>query len=170
VVPDAQKIIGIGLNYRSHVAESAGREPPPFPRVFSRWNDSVVGHGEALLRPVASEQFDYEGELALIIGKPGRHIAKQSAFEHIAGYACFTDGSLRDFDYREVSVARGILEHSRAIWLAADHSKFHRSAMVEVGTLEQIDRLFTDQPPPHPFDSLLASAGVDCVVAPGDFE
>ena len=79
------------------------------------------------------------------------------------------DGSLRDFDYREVSVARGLLEHSRAIWLAADHSKFHRSAMVEVGTLEQIDRLFTDQPPPHPFDSLLASAGVDCVIAPGDF-
>ena len=97
VVPDAQKIIGIGLNYRSHVAEAAGREPPPFPRVFSRWNDSVVGHGEALLRPIASEQFDYEGELALIIGKPGRHIAKQSAFEHIAGYACFTDGSLRDW-------------------------------------------------------------------------
>lgn len=97
VVPDAQKIIGIGLNYRSHVAESAGREPPPFPRVFSRWNDSVVGHGEALVRPVASEQFDYEGELALIIGKPGRHIDKQRAFEHIAGYACFTDGSLRDW-------------------------------------------------------------------------
>jgi 2-keto-4-pentenoate hydratase/2-oxohepta-3-ene-1,7-dioic acid hydratase in catechol pathway len=97
VVPDARKIIGIGLNYRSHVAESAGREPPPFPRVFSRWNDSVVGHGEALLRPIASEQFDFEGELALVIGRPGRHIAKERAFDHIAGYACFTDGSLRDW-------------------------------------------------------------------------
>jgi len=78
------------------------------------------------------------------------------------------DGSLRDFDYREVSVARGILQNSRAIWLAADHSKFHRSAMVKVGTLDQVDRLFTDQPPPYPFDSLLVNAGVDCVVAPGE--
>ncbi|NKE44061.1 fumarylacetoacetate hydrolase family protein [Roseomonas frigidaquae] len=97
VVPDAKKIIGIGLNYRSHVAEESGRAPPPFPRVFGRWNDSVVGHGAALWRPKASEQFDYEGELALIIGKPGRHIAKDRAFDHIAGYACFTDGSLRDW-------------------------------------------------------------------------
>jgi DeoR family glycerol-3-phosphate regulon repressor len=78
------------------------------------------------------------------------------------------DGSLRDFDYREVSVARGILEHSRAVWLAADHSKFHRSAMVEVGRLDQVDRLFTDQPPPRPFVSLLATAGVDCVLASGE--
>lgn len=97
VIPDAAKIIGIGLNYRSHVAEQAGREPPPFPRVFSRWNDSVLGHGAALWLPKASEQFDYEGELAIIIGKPGRHIAKDHAFDHIAGYACFTDGSLRDW-------------------------------------------------------------------------
>ncbi|NKC30761.1 fumarylacetoacetate hydrolase family protein [Falsiroseomonas selenitidurans] len=96
-LPDAGKIIGIGLNYRSHVAEQAGREPPPFPRVFSRWNDSVVGHGEALLRPKASLQFDYEGELAIVIGRPGRHIAKADAYAHIAGYACFCDGSVRDW-------------------------------------------------------------------------
>jgi len=80
------------------------------------------------------------------------------------------DGSLRDFDYREVSVARGILQHSRAVWLAADHSKFHRSAMVEVGRLDQIDRLFTDQAPPPPFGALLSVGGVDCVVASGEFK
>jgi len=80
------------------------------------------------------------------------------------------DGSLRDFDYREVSVARGILQYSRAVWLAADHSKFHRSAMVEVGRLDQINRLFTDQPPPPPFGTLLSDAGVDCVVASGEFK
>ena len=75
------------------------------------------------------------------------------------------DGSLRDFDYREVKVARTIIERSREVWLAADHSKFNRPAMVELGRLEQIDNLFTDQPPPPPFASLLAEAGVALHVA-----
>ncbi|HEV8690884.1 MAG TPA: DeoR/GlpR family DNA-binding transcription regulator [Ideonella sp.] len=75
------------------------------------------------------------------------------------------DGSLRDFDYREVKVARTIIEQSRQVWLAADHSKFNRPAMVELAHLNQIDTLFTDQPPPAPFPALLAEASVDCVVA-----
>nr|MCU0923784.1 DeoR/GlpR family DNA-binding transcription regulator [Burkholderiaceae bacterium] len=70
------------------------------------------------------------------------------------------DGTLRDFDYREVKVARAIIEHSREVWLAADHSKFNRPAMVELGRLDQVDALFTDQPPPEPFPLLLAEAGV----------
>lgn len=70
------------------------------------------------------------------------------------------DGTLRDFDYREVKVARAIIEHSREVWLAADHSKFNRPAMVELARLDQIDTLFTDAPPPPPFPSLLAEAGV----------
>ncbi|MDB6000225.1 MAG: DeoR family transcriptional regulator [Rhizobacter sp.] len=77
------------------------------------------------------------------------------------------DGTLRDFDYREVKVAKSILEHSREVWLAADFSKFNRPAMVELGRLEQIDRLFTDQPPPEPFPQLLEAVGVVCVVADG---
>ncbi|MEZ5646396.1 MAG: DeoR/GlpR family DNA-binding transcription regulator [Burkholderiaceae bacterium] len=75
------------------------------------------------------------------------------------------DGTLRDFDYREVKVARTIIEQSREVWLAADHSKFNRPAMVEVGHVDDIDVLFTDAPPPHPFDSLLAQGHVECVVA-----
>ena len=75
------------------------------------------------------------------------------------------DGSLRDFDYREVKVAQTIISHAREVWLAADISKFNRPAMVELATLSQIDRLFTDQPPPEPFPALLAEAGVQCVVA-----
>ncbi|HEY4253225.1 MAG TPA: fumarylacetoacetate hydrolase family protein [Roseomonas sp.] len=98
VVPDAEKIIGIGLNYRAHVSEGgAGREAPAFPRVFSRWNDTLLGHGAPMIRPRVSGHFDYEGELAVIIGKPGRHIAKDAALSHIAGYACFNDGSVRDW-------------------------------------------------------------------------
>jgi DeoR family transcriptional regulator, glycerol-3-phosphate regulon repressor len=76
------------------------------------------------------------------------------------------DGTLRDYDYREVNVARAILSQAREVWLAADHSKFNRPAMVELARLEQIDRLFTDAEPPPPFPKLLDEAGVQCVVAP----
>lgn len=75
------------------------------------------------------------------------------------------DGTLRDYDYREVKVAQTIIEHAREVWLAADHSKFGRPAMVQLAQLAQIDRLFTDAPPPAPFADLLAEAGVQCTVA-----
>lgn len=75
------------------------------------------------------------------------------------------DGTLRDYDYREVKVARAIVEQAREVWLAADHSKFNRPAMVELARIDQIDRLFTDQPPPQPFPSLLAEADVQLTVA-----
>jgi DeoR family glycerol-3-phosphate regulon repressor len=75
------------------------------------------------------------------------------------------DGTLRDFDLREVKVAQAIMRASRQVWLVADHSKFNRPAMVEVGRLEQVDRLFTDAAPPPPFVALLAEAGVGCSLA-----
>jgi len=76
-----------------------------------------------------------------------------------------SDGTLRDFDFREVKVARAIIEQSRQVWVAADHSKFNRPAMVQVAGFAEIDALFTDQAPPEPFPSLLADAGVQCEVA-----
>lgn len=75
------------------------------------------------------------------------------------------DGSLRDFDYREVKVAQTVIAQSRQVWLAADHSKFNRHAMVQLATLAQIDRLFTDAAPPEPFPGLLHDAGVVCHIA-----
>lgn len=75
------------------------------------------------------------------------------------------DGTLRDYDYREVKVARAILEQSREVWMVADHSKFGRPAMVELARLSQLDRLYTDRMPPQPFPALLAEAGVQMVVA-----
>ncbi len=82
------------------------------------------------------------------------------------------DGTMRDFDYREVKVAKAIIEHSRQVWLAADHSKFNRPAMVELAHLSHIDRLFTDAPPPESFAQLLEHSGVECSVAqpPPGFE
>ena len=75
------------------------------------------------------------------------------------------DGTLRDFDYREVKVARAILDHSREVWLAADHSKFNRPAMVELGSIDQIDMLFTDAAPPPEFGERFEQAGVELVIA-----
>lgn len=75
------------------------------------------------------------------------------------------DGSLRDFDYREVKVARAIIEQSREVWMAADQGKFNRPAMVELARMDQIDMLFTDAAPPEPFPTLLAEAGVQLEVA-----
>ncbi len=75
------------------------------------------------------------------------------------------DGTLRDFDYREVKVAQTIIEHAREVWLAADQSKFNRPAMVQLATLAQIDRLFTDAAPPEPFPALLQEAQVQCTIA-----
>ena len=76
-----------------------------------------------------------------------------------------SDGTLRDYDYREVKVSRTIIAHAREVWLAADHSKFNRPAMVELGHLKDIDVLFTDAPPPAAFNELMAQIHLPCVVA-----
>jgi len=96
VVPDADKLLCVGLNYATHVAEG-GREPPKQPMIFVRFNNSVVGHKQALVRPKASEKFDFEGELVVIIGKTCRHVAKADWQSVVAGYTCFNDGSIRDW-------------------------------------------------------------------------
>jgi 2-keto-4-pentenoate hydratase/2-oxohepta-3-ene-1,7-dioic acid hydratase in catechol pathway len=95
-IPDAGRIICIGLNYKAHIAET-GRDAPKFPILFSRYPDSLVGSGEDLVAPKVSETFDFEGELAFVVGKPGRHISAEDALQHIAGYACFNDGSIRAY-------------------------------------------------------------------------
>jgi DeoR family glycerol-3-phosphate regulon repressor len=75
------------------------------------------------------------------------------------------DGTLRDYDYREVKVAQAIIRQSREVWLATDHSKFNRPAMVEMARMQQLDRLFTDVEPPSPYAALLAEAGVQLDIA-----
>jgi 2-keto-4-pentenoate hydratase/2-oxohepta-3-ene-1,7-dioic acid hydratase in catechol pathway len=98
-------IFCIGLNYRSHV-EEVGRDLPPQPSVFLRTHDSVVGDGANLIRPHVSSAFDFEGELALVIGLPGRYIPEERAMAHVAGYTCFMDGSLRDFQKHSVTAGK----------------------------------------------------------------
>jgi 2-keto-4-pentenoate hydratase/2-oxohepta-3-ene-1,7-dioic acid hydratase in catechol pathway len=97
VIPDgAAKLLCVGVNYMPHIRE-LGRERPDRPVIFVRFRDSIVGHGQALEKPRESEQLDFEGELAVIIGKRARRVGKERALEHVAGYACFNDGSVRDF-------------------------------------------------------------------------
>jgi 2-keto-4-pentenoate hydratase/2-oxohepta-3-ene-1,7-dioic acid hydratase in catechol pathway len=96
VIPHPEKILCAGINYRSHAAET-GRELPKQPSMFVRFTDTLVGHGGEMIRPSVSDNFDFEGELAVVIGKPGRHIKSERALDHVAGYTCFVDGSVRDF-------------------------------------------------------------------------
>ena len=96
VIPDPAKIFCIGLNYASHIAEM-GNTRQAYPTVFTRWSDTLVAHGRALEKPAATDRFDYEGELAVVIGKPGRAIPRDQAMAHVAGYAIFNDASVRDW-------------------------------------------------------------------------
>ena len=104
VIPRPEKILCAGINYRSHAAEMS-RELPKQPSMFIRFADTLVGHGGNLIRPKASDNFDFEGELALVIGRGGRNIAADAALQHVAGYTCFVDGSVRD--YQKFSVTSG---------------------------------------------------------------
>ena len=101
-----RKILCVGLNYGRHVAE-AGRELPAHPSLFARFADSFVGHGEAVWKPQASDRFDYEAELAVVIGRGGRHIAAKDALAHVAGYTCMAENSVRDFQKHNAQVTPG---------------------------------------------------------------
>lgn len=98
-IPEPRKLLCIGLNYVDHAAED-NKPPPPEPIVFLRLPTSFVGQGEPIVRPAASDQFDYEVELAVVIGKTGRNIAEADALDFVAGYTIFQDGSLRDYQFR----------------------------------------------------------------------
>jgi len=96
VITNPAKIIAVGLNYNEHINET-GLASHDYPTIFTRWADTHVGHLQPLIRPRASETFDYEGELVVIIGKGGRHIKAADAMNHIAGYSIYNEGSIRDY-------------------------------------------------------------------------
>lgn len=106
VIPNPEKIFCVGLNYATHVQET-GREQKAHPAIFQRWNDTLIGNGQPMVRPPESIRFDYEGELALVIGKGGRRIAPEQALDHVAGYAAFNDGSVRDWQRHNIQFAPG---------------------------------------------------------------
>ena len=101
-----KKILCVGVNYRPHV-EEMGREVPDYPVVFTRFASSLVGHGEPVIRPRVSEQFDFEGELAVIISKTARHVSSEDALDYVGGYCCFFDGSVRDWQRHTMQFTAG---------------------------------------------------------------
>lgn len=99
------RLFCIGLNYKTHVEET-GRDLPAQPSVFIRTAESVVGANAPMIRPAVSEHFDFEGELAVVIGTPGHRITEAAALAHVGGYTCFNDGSLRDFQKFSVTAGK----------------------------------------------------------------
>ncbi|WP_172152864.1 fumarylacetoacetate hydrolase family protein [Pseudomonas tumuqii] len=98
VIPSPGKIICVGINYVAHAAE-AGRKVGEHPVIFQRFAETLLAHNAPLLRPVVSKEFDFEAELAVVIGKGGAHIAPEDAMAHVAGYTCFNDASVRDWQF-----------------------------------------------------------------------
>lgn len=96
VIPNPGKIICVGINYHAHKIET-GNPDYEYPMLFARYPESQVGHQQLMLKPRESERLDYEGEMAVIIGKKGRRISQEDALSHVAGYSCYNDGSVRDY-------------------------------------------------------------------------
>jgi 2-keto-4-pentenoate hydratase/2-oxohepta-3-ene-1,7-dioic acid hydratase in catechol pathway len=131
-ITDPAKIICVGLNYRTHAAEAA-REVPKHPSLFVRFADSQVGHLEPVVAPWASTQFDYEAELAVVIGKAARHVSAVDALDHVAGYSCFAENSVRDFQKHAAQATPGKNFHASGAfgpWITTPD---------EIGDLEKVE-------------------------------
>jgi 2-keto-4-pentenoate hydratase/2-oxohepta-3-ene-1,7-dioic acid hydratase in catechol pathway len=136
-ITDPDKILCVGLNYFEH-AKEAKMAVPEHPSLFVRFPAAQVGHGQPVVRPRASPKFDYEAELAVVIGKPGRHIDEARALEHVAGYSCFAENSVRDWQTHSRQATPGKnFERSGAFgpWLVTQDEAGPVEAMEVVGRL-----------------------------------
>jgi 2-keto-4-pentenoate hydratase/2-oxohepta-3-ene-1,7-dioic acid hydratase in catechol pathway len=106
VIPNPDKIVCVGLNYQDHVVET-GRDNTEQPAIFLRLAESQVGHLQPIIRPRESTHMDFEAEIAVIIGTPGRRISQADAWKHIAGYSCYNDGSVRDWQRHTIQWTAG---------------------------------------------------------------
>ncbi|MGJ4930712.1 fumarylacetoacetate hydrolase family protein [Bradyrhizobium sp. HKCCYLS2038] len=171
VIADPGKIICVGLNYRDHVAET-GRTVTEKPALFARFPTSQVGHLQPIVRPDVSEHFDYEGELALVIGKAGRHVRREDALTHIAGYSCYNEGSIRDWQRHTSQFLSGkTFDKSGAFgpWLVTadeipDPSRLTLQTRLNGETVQQTttDLLITDVP------DLIVYCSTIMTLLPGD--
>jgi 2-keto-4-pentenoate hydratase/2-oxohepta-3-ene-1,7-dioic acid hydratase in catechol pathway len=111
LIPDRINIFCTGLNYRGHIEET-GLDAPKFPRLFMKLDESLVGHNVPMIRPRSSVEYDFEGELMVVMGKEARHVSESAALHHVAGYSVFNDGSLRDFQRRTTDQGKNFYHSS----------------------------------------------------------
>ncbi len=171
VVPNAEKILCVGINYMGHIKET-GREPPEYPVMFTRFSDSFVGHGQAIVRPAVSNDLDYEGELAIVIGKPAWHVKREDALAHVAGYTCCNEGSVRDFQFHTIQFTAGknfYRSGSMGPWLLTadeqpDPGQFHLQTLINGEVLQDapVSDLCFDIP------TLIEYCSIWTPLAPGD--
>ena len=149
VIPNPEKILCVGINYRDHAAET-GRDTMSNPQIFLRLVNTLVGHEGEMIRPKVSTNFDFEGELTAIIGKGGRHIKESDALGHVAGYTCFVDGSVRDWQKHAVDVGQELHRHRPARPLDGDDRRDPRP-----------DQAHADDPPQRGGDAALRHRHAD---------
>lgn len=165
------KILCVGLNYGRHVQET-GRASAAHPSLFFRHLDSFVGHEQAIVKPAHSEQFDYEGELVVVIGREGRHISAADALDFVAGYTCMGENSVRDFQKHTAQVTAGknfFRSGSLGPWITSaagipDPSALHLTTRLNGQTVQDTslsDLIF-------PIPELIAYISTFCVLRPGD--
>ncbi|MBR0859110.1 fumarylacetoacetate hydrolase family protein [Bradyrhizobium liaoningense] len=171
VIPDPSKIICVGMNYSDHVVE-IGRTTTEKPSLFARFPTSQVGHLQPIIRPRVSDRFDYEGELALVIGRAGRHVSRSNALDHVAGYSCYNEGSIRDWQLHTTQFLAGkTFDQSGAFgpWLVttdeiSDPSKLTLETRLNGQTVQHTttDLLMTDIP------DLIVYCSTIMTLLPGD--
>ena len=171
-IPRPGKIICVGINYASRPGEhDVGR--PAYPSLFMRTPLGQSAHGEALMRPPESEQFDYEGEIAIIVGKRGRRVPKADALSYIAGYSCFNEGSVRDWMKHGVyNVTAGKnFERSGAFgpWIATpDDIRDPHNIRITTRVNGEVRQDDTTANMIFPFEELIAYISAYTTIEPGD--
>jgi len=168
-VDGPDKVICIGLNYRDHATET-GRALPKEPSMFIKHASALADPGGTIVRPTASGHFDFEGELAVIIGRPARRVDPARAFDHIAGYACFNDGSIRDFQAHSTTAGKNFPQTSGfGPWLvtadeAGDPSRMTLATRLNGAEVQRsgVDALIYDIP------TLIAYISSWTTLLPGD--
>lgn len=169
LIPNPEKILCVGINYKSHAAEH-GTEAPKLPNIFTKFVNTLVAHEGEMLRPKVSTSFDFEGELALVIGKGGRHIKAADALNHVAGYTCFCDGSVRDFTKYSLVASKNFLASSPlGPWLVTSDEIPDPTKLTLVTRLngKEMQRSGTDMLI-HSIPAIIEFCSVFTPLAPGD--
>jgi len=168
-IPNPEKILCVGINYKSHAAEH-GQEAPKLPNIFTRFVNTLVAHEGEMIRPKVSTSFDFEGELAVIIGRGGRHIKQEDALDHVAGYTCFCDASVRDFTKYSLVASKNFFGTGPlGPWIVTTDEIPDPTRLTLVTRLngEEMQRSGTDMLI-HSIPAIIAFCSVFTPLAPGD--